>query len=188
MDISHPSSGMRKNTIIFLHLPGTQSTSYQGNKYALPSSFKKSTYQPKKKRKYCPSSIYISCNNLHIFAILHLLVRAVIKSCAHMFCTRILGDKKQKAKINVVITQFQNFYNNKVITSQTVLMNVLTLRQKLAKFENYLKGSCVRLEIRHGFQTVTARQQLNAQLVTLLQLQHTFSPAYCNLKILKTVT
>lgn len=141
MDISHPSSGMRKNTIIFLHLPGTQSTSYQGNKYALPSSFKKSTYQPKKK-KYCPSSIYISCNNLHIFAILHLLVRAVIKSCAHLFCTRILGDKKQKAKIHVVITHFQSFYINKVITSQTMLMNVLTLRQKLAKFENYLNGSC----------------------------------------------
>lgn len=142
MDISHPSSGMRKNTIIFLHLPGTQSTSYQGNKYALPSSFKKSTYQPKKKRKYCPSSIYISCNNLHIFAILHLLVRAVIKSCAHLFCTRVLGEKKQKAKIHVVITQFQSFYINKVITSQTMLMNVLTLRQKLAKFENYLNGSC----------------------------------------------
>lgn len=141
MDISHPSSGMRKNTIIFLHLPGTQSTSYQGNKYALPSSFKKSTYQPKKK-KYCPSSIYISCNNLHIFAILHLLVRAVIKSCAHLFCTRILGDKKQKAKIHVVITHFQSFYINKVITSHTMLMNVLTLRQKLAKFENYLNGSC----------------------------------------------
>lgn len=49
-----------------------------------------------------------------------------------------------------------------------MLMNVLTLRQKLAKFENYLNGSCVRLETRHGFQTVTARQQLNAQLVTLL--------------------
>lgn len=141
MDISHPSSGMRKNTIIFLHLPGTQSTSYQGNKYALPSSFKKSTYQPKKK-KYCPSSIYISCNNLHIFAILHLLVRAVIKSCAHLFCTRVLGDKKQKAKIHVVITHFQSFYINKVITSHTMLMNVLTLRQKLAKFENYLNGSC----------------------------------------------
>lgn len=142
MDISHPSSGMRKNTIIFLHLPGTQSTSYQGNKYALPSSFKKSTYQPKKKRKYCPSSIYISCNNLHIFAILHLLVRAVIKSCAHLFCTRVLGEKKQKAKIHVVITHFQSFYINKVITSQKMLMNVLTLRQKLAKFENYLNGSC----------------------------------------------
>lgn len=141
MDISHPSSGMRKNTIIFLHLPGTQSTSYQGNKYALPSSFKKSTYQPKKK-KYCPSSIYISCNNLHIFAILHLLVRAVIKSCAHLFCTRVLGEKKQKAKIHVVITHFQSFYINKVITSHTMLMNVLTLRQKLAKFENYLNGSC----------------------------------------------
>lgn len=141
MDISHPSSGMRKNTIIFLHLPGTQSTSYQGNKYALPSSFKKSTYQPQKK-KYCPSSIYISCNNLHIFAILHLLVRAVIKSCAHLFCTRVLGDKKQKAKIHVVITHFQSFYINKVITSHTMLMNVLTLRQKLAKFENYLNGSC----------------------------------------------
>lgn len=141
MDISHPSSGMRKNTIIFLHLPGTQSTSYQGNKYALPSSFKKSTYQPKKK-KYCPSSIYILCNNLHIFAILHLLVRDVIKSCAHLFCTRVLGDKKQKAKIHVVITQFQSFYINKVITSHTMLMNVLTLRQKLAKFENYLNGSC----------------------------------------------
>lgn len=140
MDISHPSSGMRKNTIIFLHLPGTQSTSYQGNKYALPFSFKKSTYQQKK--KYCPSSIYISCNNLHIFAILHLLVRAVIKSCAHFFCTRILGDKKQKAKIHVVITHFQSFYINKVITSHTMLMNVLTLRQKLAKFENYLNGSC----------------------------------------------
>lgn len=141
MDISHPSSGMRKNTIIFLHLPGTQSTSYQGNKYALPSSFKKSTYQQRKK-KYCPSSIYISCNNLHIFAILHLLVRAVIKSCAHLFCTRVLGDKKQKAKIHVVITHFQSFYINKVITSHTMLMNVLTLRQKLAKFENYLNGSC----------------------------------------------
>lgn len=141
MDISHPSSGMRKNTIIFLHLPGTQSTSYQGNKYALPSSFKKSTYQPKKK-KYCPSSIYISCNNLHIFAILHLLVRAVIKSCAHLFCTRVLGEKKQKAKIHVVITHFQSFYINKVITSHTMLMNVLTLGQKLAKFENYLNGSC----------------------------------------------
>lgn len=143
MDISHPSSGMRKNTIIFLHLPGTQSTSYQGNKYALPSSFKKSTYQQKKKKKkYCPSSIYISCNNLHIFAILHLLVRAVIKSCAHLFCTRVLGEKKQKAKIHVVITHFQSFYINKVITSQKMLMNVLTLRQKLAKFENYLNCSC----------------------------------------------
>lgn len=95
-----------------------------------------------KKKKYCPSSIYISCNNLHIFAILHLLVRAVIKSCAHLFCTRVLGDKKQKAKIHVVITHFQSFYINKVITSHTMLMNVLTLRQKLAKFENYLNGSC----------------------------------------------
>lgn len=50
MDISHPSSGMRKNTIIFLHLPGTQSTSYQGNKYALPSSFFKEYLLAKKKK------------------------------------------------------------------------------------------------------------------------------------------
>lgn len=141
MDISHPSSGMRKNTIIFLHLPGTQSTSYQGNKYALPSSFKKSTYQQKKKKRNTAPLQY-TCNYLHIFAILHLLVRAVIKSCAHLFCTRVLGDKKQKAKIHVVITHFQSFYINKVITSHTMLMNVLTLRQKLAKFENYLNGSC----------------------------------------------
>lgn len=142
MDISHPSSGMRKNTIIFLHLPGTQSTSYQGNKYALPSSFKKSTYQQKKKKKKNTAPLQYTCNYLHIFAILHLLVRAVIKSCAHLFCTRVLGEKKQKAKIHVVITHFQSFYINKVITSQKMLMNVLTLRQKLAKFENYLNGSC----------------------------------------------
>lgn len=87
-------------------------------------------------------------------------------------CTFILhkdlGRQKIESKNKCGNIQFQNFCNNKVITSQTVLMNVLTLRQKLAKFENYLNGSGVRLEIRHGFQTVTARQQLNAQLVTLL--------------------
>lgn len=187
MDISHPSSGMRKKYHYFLTL--TRHAINQLPRQQICSSFfLQKEYLLAKKKKYCPSSIYISCNNLHIFAILHLLVKAVIKSCAHLFCTRVLGEKKQKAKIHVVITHFQSFYINKVITSQTMLMNVLTLRQKLAKFENYLNGSCVRLETRHGFQTVTARQQLNAQLVTLLQLQHTFSPAYCNLKILKTVT
>lgn len=143
MDISHPSSGMRKKYHYFLTL--TRHAINQLPRQQICSSFflqKEYLLAKKKKRKYCPSSIYISCNNLHIFAILHLLVRAVIKSCAHLFCTRVLGEKKQKAKIHVVITQFQSFYINKVITSQKMLMNVLTLRQKLAKFENYLNGSC----------------------------------------------
>lgn len=140
MDISHPSSGMRKKYHYFLTL--TRHAINQLPRQQICSSFflQKEYLLAKKKKNTAP--LQYTCNYLHIFAILHLLVRAVIKSCAHLFCTRVLGDKKQKAKIHVVITHFQSFYINKVITSHTMLMNVLTLRQKLAKFENYLNGSC----------------------------------------------
>lgn len=139
MDISHPSSGMRKKYHYFLTL--TRHAINQLPRQQICSSFfLQKEYLLAKKKNTAP--LQYTCNYLHIFAILHLLVRAVIKSCAHLFCTRVLGEKKQKAKIHVVITHFQSFYINKVITSQTMLMNVLTLRQKLAKFENYLNGSC----------------------------------------------
>lgn len=142
MDISHPSSGMRKKYHYFLTL--TRHAINQLPRQQICSSFfLQKEYLLAKKKKINTAPLQYTCNYLHIFAILHLLVRAVIESCAHLFCTRVLGEKKkQKAKIHVVITHFQSFYINKVITSQTMLMNVLTLRQKLAKFENYLNGSC----------------------------------------------
>lgn len=141
MDISHPSSGMRKKYHYFLTL--TRHAINQLPRQQICSSFfLQKEYLLAKKKKKNTAPLQYTCNYLHIFAILHLLVRALIKSCAHLFCTRVLGEKKQKAKIHVVITQFQSFYINKVITSQTMLMNVLTMRQKLAKFENYLNGSC----------------------------------------------
>lgn len=152
MDISHPSSGMRKNTIILLHLPGTQSTSYQGNKYALPSSFLKKykkvpISQKKKLIKKNPVPLLYTYHAITSmsFAILHLLVRAVIKSCAHLFCTfRALEKTPQQTESKITcsnypISEFLQRY--KVFTSQKMQMNVLTLRQKLSKFKIYFNGS-----------------------------------------------
>lgn len=149
MDISHPSSGMRKNTIILLHLSGTQSTSYQGNKYALPSSFLKEYLLAKKKKLIKKNPVPLQYTYHAItsmsFAILHLLVRAVIKSCAHLFCTfRALEKTPQQTESKITcsnypISEFLQRY--KVFTSQKMQMNVLTLRQKLSKFKIYFNGS-----------------------------------------------
>lgn len=140
MDISHPSSGMRKKYHYFLTL--TRHAINQLPRQQICSSFflQKEYLLAKKKKKYCPSSIYMQLPPY----LCH--TASACQGCNKIMCTFVLhkglGRKKQKAKIHVVITHFQSFYINKVITSQTMLMNVLTLRQKLAKFENYLNGSC----------------------------------------------